>query len=81
MQAEQIERLLEAFEVIPDPRVQGRTDYSLTEILVIAVCAVLSGADSFTEIALWAEIRQDWLRHYFNLEHGVPSHDTFGRVF
>lgn len=81
MQAEQIERLMEAFEVIPDPRVQGRTDYCLTEILVIAVCAVLSGADSFTEIALWAEIRQEWLRRYLNLEHGVPSHDTFGRVF
>ena len=81
MQAEQIERLVEAFAVIPDPRVQGRTDYSLTEILVMAVCAVLSGADSFTEIALWSEIRQEWLRRYLKLEHGIPSHDTFGRVF
>lgn len=80
MQLEQLSSLIEAFSVIPDPRVEGRCFHNLIEILVMSICAVLSGADGFTEIALWAEARQAWLRGFLKLEHGIPSHDTFGRV-
>ncbi len=80
MREEQIASLIDAFALIPDPREQRKVFHNLVEILVMAVCAVLSGADCFTEIELWAEARKGWLKGFLKLEHGVPSHDTFGRV-
>jgi len=73
--------LIEAFSVIVDPRVVGRSTHDLVEMLVVAVCAMLCGADNFVDIEAWAEERLDWLRQFMKLEHGIPSHDTFGRVF
>lgn len=73
--------LAEAFSVIVDPRVVGRSTHDLVEMLVVAVCAMLCGADSFVEIELWAKERLDWLRGFMKLEHGIASHDTYGRVF
>lgn len=69
-----------AFISTRDPRVVGRCDHDLIELLVITVIAVLCGADSLEEIACWAEEREDWLRRYLKLENGIASHDTFGRV-
>ena len=51
------------------------------ELLVVAVCAVLAGADDFVQIEEWAKEKLDWFRQYLKLEKGIPSHDTFGRVF
>jgi hypothetical protein len=51
------------------------------ELLVVAVNAVLVGADMFAEIELWAEEKLEWLRGYLELRHGIPSHDTFRRIF
>lgn len=73
--------LAEAFSVITDPRVVNRSTHDLVEMLVVAVCASLCGADNFVDIELWAEERLDWLRRFMKLEHGIASHDTFGRVF
>jgi len=73
--------LAAALLVIADPRVRGRSAHDLVEMLVVAVCATLCGADSFEEIELWAKERLDWLRRFMKLEHGIASHDTFGRVF
>ena len=73
--------LAEAFSVIVDPRVEKRSTHDLVEMLVVAVCATLCGADSFVDIELWANERLDWLRRFMKLEHGIASHDTFGRVF
>jgi predicted transposase YbfD/YdcC len=56
-------------------------EHNLVELLVVAVDAVLVGADTFLEIELWGREKLDWLRTYLRLEHGIPSHDTFGRVF
>ena len=53
----------------------------MVELLVVAVNAVLVGADTFVEIELWANEKLDWLHQYLRLENGVPSHDTFGRLF
>lgn len=48
---------------------------------MVAVCGVLTGADDFVEIEEWAKEKCDWFKRNLRLEHGIPSHDTFGRVF
>ena len=57
--------LAEAFSIIVDPRVAGRSTYDLVEMLVVAVCAMLCGADNFVEIHMWAEERLDWFLSFF----------------
>jgi predicted transposase YbfD/YdcC len=71
----------ECFEDIEDPRVEGRCDYPLMEIITIAIGAVIAGADSWTDIATFGKSKVSWLRQFLKLEHGVPAHDTFGDVF
>ena len=74
-------RLADVFVSIQDPRQIAKVEHDLVELLVVAVNAVLVGADSFVEIELWAKEKLDWLRGYLRLTHGIPSHDTFGRLF
>lgn len=74
-------RLADVFVSITDPRQAGKVEHDLVELLVVAVNAVLVGADTFVEIELWANEKLDWLRGYLKLEAGIPSHDTFGRLF
>ena len=74
-------RLSDVFVSIHDPRQSGKVRHDLVELLVVAVNAVLVGADDFVEIELWAKEKLDWLRRYLRLVHGIPSHDTFGRLF
>lgn len=66
---------------INDPRVQGRCLHRLSDVMVIGFCAVLCGAEGFTEIEEWALVKEDWLREFLELPNGIPSHDTFLRVF
>ncbi len=68
------------FADVEDPRTGNRKRYDLTELLVICVCAVISGAEGVVEIAQWGRIKEAWLREFLVLPHGVASHDTFGRV-
>ena len=73
--------LWDCFSDLPDPRrAQGRR-HKLIDLLTIALCAVLCGADDFTEIEEFGETKEAWLRQFLELPHGIPSHDTFGRVF
>ena len=81
METEDRLRLAEVFVSITDPRQPGKVEHDLVELLVVAVSAVLVGADTFVEIELWAKEKLDWLQGYLKLEHGIPSHDTFGRLF
>jgi predicted transposase YbfD/YdcC len=74
-------RLADVFVSIEDPRQTAKVKHDLVELLVVAVNAVLVGADTFTEIELWAEEKLEWLQGYLRLPHGIPSHDTFGRIF
>jgi len=74
-------RLADVFVLIDDPRQAAKVEHDLVELLVVAVNAVLVGADTFVEIELWAREKLDWLRNYLRLMHGIPSHDTFGRIF
>jgi predicted transposase YbfD/YdcC len=69
------------FGDIPDPRVQGRCAYPLLEIITIALCAVIAGSDSWTEVETFGKSKERWLRQFLALENGIPSHDTFGDVF
>ena len=73
--------LEEAFASLPDPRVARTRLHPLPELLVIALCAVLCGADSFVEMEAWGHAKEAWLRERLDLPHGIPSHDTFARVF
>ena len=81
METENRLRLADVFVSITDPRQLSKVEHDRVELLVIAVNAVLVGADTFVEIELWVRERIDWLRRYLRLENGIPSHDTFGRLF
>ncbi len=72
--------LLEHFAILPDPRLERRRRHKLSDILVIAVCAVLCGAESFPAIEDFGREREEWLKHFLELPEGIPSHDTFNRV-
>jgi predicted transposase YbfD/YdcC len=68
--------------VISDPRKNNWLKrYELRDILIIAVCATIGGADGFTEISDFGKQHIDWFRKFLILPHGIPSHDTFNRVF
>lgn len=69
------------FKVIRDPRVERTKKHRLESLLFIAVCGVVCGAESWTEIQEFGEEKREWLSRYVDLTHGIPSHDTFGRVF
>ena len=73
--------IVEIFEELPDFRIAGRTTYPLSEILVISLCAVLSGAEDYEDIAEYGEQKIEFLSSFLSLDHGIPSHDTFNRVF
>jgi|GWRWMinimDraft_5_1066013.scaffolds.fasta_scaffold15376_1 predicted transposase YbfD/YdcC len=73
--------LLDSFSNFPDPRCVGRTRHSFVDTLVIAVCAVIAGAESWVDIADYGHAKEDWLRSFLSLPGGIPSHDTFRRVF
>lgn len=73
--------LLRHFRKLRDPRRKHRRRHSLQAILVIALCAVIAGAEDFQRIALFGRKRRDWLARLVDLPHGVPSHDTFERLF
>lgn len=73
--------LTQVFASISDPRSARHTRHDLAELLTVTVCAVLSGVDDFVDIELWAQAKIGWLRSFMKLEHGIPSHDTIGRVF
>ena len=68
------------FADLPDPRVNRTKKHRLDDILGITLCAVICGADSFEEIERFGDARERWLRRYFALPNGIPSHDTFNRV-
>jgi len=69
------------FGDMEDPRVKGRCDYPLIEIITIAICAVLAGAEGWTDIETFGKGKEAWLKQFLELENGIPSHDTFGDVF
>jgi predicted transposase YbfD/YdcC len=72
---------LKYFSELTDPRVERNREHLLEEILLIAIAAVLSGAESWNDIADYGEDKLEWLETFLELPGGIPSHDTFNRVF
>jgi predicted transposase YbfD/YdcC len=73
--------LLRAFAQLKDPRVNRTKRHSLPDILAIAICGVICGADGWVQIAKFGRCKQEWFKTFLELPNGIPSHDTFGRVF
>ena len=68
------------FSDLEDPRNDNRR-HLLLDIIVIAICAAICGADTWTDVELFGQAKEQWFRKFLELPHGIPSHDTFGRVF
>lgn len=81
MNGTKVSTLFEHLSTINDPRIERTKWHKLTDILVIAVCATICGAESFPDIEEFGKEREEWLRTFLELENGIPSHDTFRRVF
>lgn len=69
------------FMSITDPRIDRQKAHPLVNILMIAICGVISGAESFVDMEDFGKAKRDWLGSFLDLSSGIPSHDTFGRVF
>jgi predicted transposase YbfD/YdcC len=76
-----MDELIEHFSALEDPRCPGKVSHPLLDILVVTVCAVIAGADGWEDVALYGRSKLTWLRQFLSLPHGIPSHDTFRRVF
>lgn len=69
------------FADLEDPRIDRTKRHGLLEIITMAICAVICGADTWTDIEDFGQSKEGWFRTFLELPNGIPSHDTFGRVF
>jgi hypothetical protein len=73
--------LKEHFSSLKDPRAQHSIDHLLLDMVLITICAVICGADTWGEIENYGIAKQAWLKTFLELPNGIPSHDTFERLF
>jgi predicted transposase YbfD/YdcC len=73
--------LVAHFKMIPDPRVNRTLDHDLVDVLVIAVCCLLCAGESFNDMEEFGRAKEEWFKTFLRLRNGIPSHDTFNRVF
>lgn len=73
--------LMDHFGTLTDPRSGNALRHNFFDILLIALCAAVCGADSWNDVEDFGDTKYDWLRTFLTLPHGIPSHDTFNRVF
>lgn len=73
--------LIEHFETLSDPRVDRTKDHDLIDVLIIAICTLLCGGESFNDMEDFGHAKHDWFKTFLGLRSGIPSHDTFNRVF
>jgi predicted transposase YbfD/YdcC len=81
MTAKALKAIEKHFGQITDPRVDRTKEHKLVDIIAIALCAVICGAENWVDIELYGNSKLAWLTTFLELPHGIPSHDTFGRVF
>jgi predicted transposase YbfD/YdcC len=81
MEEEEKNTLQSIFEAIEDPRVERTKHHQLIDIIIIAILGVLCGADGWVDIESFGKTKEMWLKTFLDLPNGIPSHDTFGRVF
>jgi predicted transposase YbfD/YdcC len=73
--------LIEHFKNLADPRVNRTKDHDLIDVLIIAICTLLCAGESFNDMEDFGKAKQDWFKTFLSLRNGIPSHDTFNRVF
>src|SRR6266571_5009558 len=73
--------LQEHFATLEDPRVERTKHHQRLSIITIALCAVICGADTWVDVEEFGHAKRAWLETFLELPNGIPSHDTFGRVF
>lgn len=78
---ESVPSLVDYLGDIPDPRIEKKNRHKLVDVLVISICAVICGAEHWTEMEDFGECKVNWFSSFLDLPNGIPSHDTFGRVF
>lgn len=76
-----LEAIKEHFSKVTDPRKDRTKDHKLIDIIAIAICAVICGAEGWVDVELYGNSKLHWLSTFLELPNGIPSHDTFGRVF
>ena len=76
-----LDSLPDHFRSLPDPRMLRARRHELVDILVIGVCTLLCGGESFNDMEDFGHAKDDWLRTFLDLPNGIPTHDTFNRVF
>ena len=81
MRKKPLSALTASFRSLPDPRVDRTKQHLLVDIVAIAICAVVCGAEGWTDVAAFGKVKKKWLKRFLALPNGIPSHDTFGRVF
>jgi len=81
MEKQAVASIVRHFEGLPDPRTGNAKAHIFLEILIIAICAVICGADGWSDVELFGKNKKEWLKTFLELPKGIPSHDTFGRVF
>lgn len=73
--------LIDFLQMLEDPRINRRKKHDLIDILIIAICAAISGAKTWIDIVDFGESKKEWFSTFLNLKNGIPSHDTFRRIF
>jgi predicted transposase YbfD/YdcC len=81
MMKKPLEAIEKHFSKVTDPRLERTKEHKLTDIISIALCAVICGAEGWTDIENFGKSKLPWLKTFLELPNGIPSHDTFGRVF
>jgi len=74
-------KIINHFSLVTDPRKRGRRLHLLVDIIVISICAIICGAEHWTEIERFGNCKKKWFKSFLKLPNGIPSHDTFGRTF
>jgi len=80
MQQKPVATITEHFSELDDPRRYNKR-HLLLDIIVIAICAAICGADNWVDVENFGNAKHDWFKQFLKLPHGIPSHDTFGQVF
>ena len=80
MSACPVPRIADCFHDLVDPRIERTKRHQLLDVVTIALCAVLAGAESWVEVAEWGEIKLPWLRTWLKLPNGIPSHEYCDRL-
>lgn len=81
MEEQVLNSIQEHFGTLTDPRIERTKRHKLLDIVVIAICAIIAGADSWEDVAEFGRAKIEWFKKFLELPNGIPSHDTFNRVF